>query len=59
MADESLWVEFTIERGQIQYLSNTDTAHFRSEFLDADEPERKRHLVRLWYRNEGRPFYDG
>jgi hypothetical protein len=59
MTDESLWVEFTIERGQIQYLSNTDTAHFRSEFLDADEPERKRHLVRLWYRNEGRPFYDG
>lgn len=59
MAEESLWVEFTIERGQIQYLSNTDTAHFRSTFVDAEEPERKRHLVRLWYRHEGRPFYDG
>jgi hypothetical protein len=59
MRDESLWVEFIIERGQMQYLNNHDTAHFRSEFVDAEEPERKRHLIRLWYRKEGRPFFDG
>ncbi len=59
MTDERMYVEFVIERGQIQYLSNLDTTHFRSEFVDAVEPERKRHLIRLWYRSTGRTFYDG
>lgn len=59
MRDESLWVEFLIERGQMQYLNNHETAHFRSEFSDAEAPERKRHLIRLWYRNAGRTFYNG
>jgi hypothetical protein len=59
LRDESLWVEFLIERGQMQYLNNHETAHFRSEFSDAEAPERKRHLIRLWYRNAGRTFYNG
>jgi hypothetical protein len=59
MADDDLWVEFTIERGQVQYLNNFEFAHFRSQFKDADDASRKRHLIRLWYRGEGRPSYDG
>jgi alpha-ketoglutarate-dependent taurine dioxygenase len=47
------WVEFTIERGQLQYLNNRLFAHSRTPFRDADDPERKRHLIRLWNRNEG------
>jgi alpha-ketoglutarate-dependent taurine dioxygenase len=49
-----LWVEFRIERGQIQYLNNRQFAHSRTDFRDADEPERKRHLIRVWTREEGR-----
>jgi alpha-ketoglutarate-dependent taurine dioxygenase len=49
-----LWVEFTIERGQIQYLNNRQFAHSRTDFTDAPEPHLKRHLLRLWNREEGR-----
>jgi hypothetical protein len=47
-------VEFTIERGQIQYLNNREFAHSRTDFRDAAEPHRKRHLIRVWTREEGR-----
>ena len=50
----ALWVEFTIERGQLQYLNNRLFAHSRTPFRDAEEPNRKRHLIRLWNRDEGR-----
>ena len=48
------WVEFTIEKGQLQYLNNWFFAHSRTPFRDAAGPERKRHLLRLWNRDEGR-----
>jgi alpha-ketoglutarate-dependent taurine dioxygenase len=59
LSDPSLWIEFTIERGQIQYLDNREVAHFRSQFEDHPDPERRRHLVRLWLRDRGRRFYNG
>jgi alpha-ketoglutarate-dependent taurine dioxygenase len=53
-----LWVEFRIERGQIQYLNNREFAHSRTDFRDASEPHLKRHLIRVWSREEGRrTFY--
>ena len=53
-----LWVEFTIDRGQIQYLNNREFAHSRTDFRDAAEPSLKRHLLRVWTREEGRrTFY--
>jgi len=57
MKDTRLWMEFTIGRGQLQYLNNQEFAHYRSEFKD-DETH-KRHLIRLWFREHGRRFYDG
>ncbi len=59
MEDSSIWAEFTIQRGQMQYLNNRECAHFRSEFKDSDDPAKKRHLVRMWYREAGRRFYNG
>ena len=59
MADEDLWLDFTIQRGQLQFINNLEFAHFRSEFEDSTDPERRRHLIRLWYRGQGRPSYDG
>jgi alpha-ketoglutarate-dependent taurine dioxygenase len=57
--NQALWVEFTIQRGQIQYLNNQDCAHFRSTFKDSEDPAYKRHLVRIWYRQSGRRVYNG
>lgn len=49
-----LRVEFTIERGQVQYIDNRHFAHSRTDFNDADDPLLKRHMIRLWTREEGR-----
>jgi alpha-ketoglutarate-dependent taurine dioxygenase len=51
------WVEFIIGQGQVQYLNNRLFAHSRTPFRDAEEPERKRHLIRLWNRDEGRQTF--
>jgi len=54
-----LHVELRFESGQIQYVNNRATGHARTEFVDHPEPERKRHLVRLWLRDGGRRGYRG
>lgn len=54
-----LWYEAPLERGHIQYLNNHEIAHYRSEFEDFEEPEKKRHLYRLWHREYGTHHYDG
>ena len=51
--------EFFFERGQIQIIDNSRLGHRRTGFRDFPEPERKRHLVRLWLRERGRRFYNG
>jgi len=58
-ASTELWYEAALEEGQIQYLNNAEVGHYRSEFSDYDEPERKRHLYRLWHRDDGSVDYDG
>jgi len=58
-AADDLWYESPLERGQIQYLNNHEIGHYRSAFEDYDEPERKRHLYRLWHRESGTTSYDG
>ena len=50
---------FSFERGQIQIVNNKRIGHRRTAFRDWDEPERRRHLVRIWLRDTGRPFYQG
>ena len=54
-----LWVEAPLERGQVQYLNNHETVHYRSNFIDHDDPVKKRHLCRLWHRTKGNQTYDG
>jgi len=51
--------EFFFEAGQIQIVDNKRCGHRRTAFRDFPELERKRHLVRLWLRNQGRRFYNG
>jgi hypothetical protein len=38
-------------------LNNRLFAHSRTPFRDADEPDRKRHLIRLWNRDQGRQSF--
>jgi hypothetical protein len=58
-ATPELYVELDFQPGQIQYVNNRATGHARTEFRDWDEPERKRHLVRMWLRDAGRRGYPG
>jgi len=51
--------DFYFEPGQIQIVDNRRLCHKRSGFEDWPEPARRRHLVRLWLRDSGRPFYNG
>jgi len=43
-----LRAEFTLGAGQIFLMNNRWTLHSRTAFEDYPEPERRRHLVRLW-----------
>lgn len=58
-SDEEIWFEAALERGQIQYLNNHEVGHYRSEFVNHGDPDKKRHLYRLWHRAEGSVCYDG
>ncbi len=51
--------DFVFEPGQIQIVDNRRLGHRRTAYKDWPEKERQRHLVRLWVRNTGRPFYHG
>lgn len=46
--DPSLFLDMEFLPGDIQLLKNSVILHKRTEYEDFAEPERKRHLVRLW-----------
>ncbi len=55
-----LYMPMEFEVGDIQFLHNHVMLHTREEFIDFDEPEKKRHLMRLWLTDpEGRPTPPG
>ena len=43
-----LRVEFTLKPGQVLFINNRWLLHNRTAFVDHPEPDRRRHLVRLW-----------
>jgi hypothetical protein len=45
---ETCAVDMDFQAGDIQFLNNFVTLHTRREFEDWPQPERKRHLLRLW-----------
>lgn len=52
-ADPAFHLEMRLEPGEINFLKNNAVLHARTQFEDFDEPERKRHLVRLWLTAHG------
>jgi alpha-ketoglutarate-dependent taurine dioxygenase len=57
--DDALSADFDLEPGQLQFVDNRVLGHARTEFHDHPEPDRRRHLVRLWLREAGRRAYPG
>lgn len=52
-------IDFQFQPGEIQFVDNRTLGHSRTAFEDWPEPERRRHLVRLWLRDHGRSAYTG
>jgi hypothetical protein len=48
LRSQELRVEFDLKPGQMFFINNRWTLHNRTAFEDHPEPERRRHLVRLW-----------
>jgi Taurine catabolism dioxygenase TauD, TfdA family len=46
--DKDLRLDITFQPGDIQFVHNHTILHDRTSFIDWPEPERKRHLLRLW-----------
>ena len=54
---EELCMQMNLQRGDMQWVSNHSVLHARSNFVDYDEPEKKRDLLRLWLNMpNGRPL---
>lgn len=58
LADE-LCLDIGFEPGDMQFLHNHVALHSRTDYDDYPEPERRRHLLRLWLSTpDGRPLPD-
>jgi hypothetical protein len=47
-ADPALHLDMVLEPGDLQWVSNHHILHSRTAYEDWAEPERRRHLLRLW-----------
>lgn len=47
-ADPKLQLSFSMQPGDIQVGNNYSVLHSRTKYVDFDEPDRRRHLFRLW-----------
>lgn len=59
MESDDLGKTFDFEPGEIQIVNNRRLGHRRTAFVDAQDPAKKRHLVRIWLRDDGRRSYLG
>jgi len=48
-----------MQAGQFQFVNNKVIGHSRTQFEDFEEPDERRHLVRLWMRDKGDRSYPG
>ncbi|MCH8883193.1 MAG: TauD/TfdA family dioxygenase [SAR324 cluster bacterium] len=59
LSRKELRAEYYLERGQIQFLNNSAVGHERTPYADAPDPDKKRHMIRVYFREQGRISYDG
>ncbi len=55
---DELGINIDFQIGDISFVQNHVTLHSRTAFEDWPEPERKRHLLRLWICNGERPIHE-
>jgi hypothetical protein len=55
--EQKFYPDMDFESGDMQFLKNAVILHSRTEYQDWPEPDKKRHLLRLWLANFG--FKDG
>lgn len=48
LASEEICYHMDLQQGDFQFLNNHVVLHARTEYEDYPEPERRRHLLRLW-----------
>jgi hypothetical protein len=46
--DPSVYLDMTFEPGDLQFVINRLIYHSRTDFEDHSEPDRKRHVLRMW-----------
>lgn len=46
--DPELYIEMQLQTGDMQFVYNHSQLHDRTGFIDWPEPEKRRHLLRLW-----------
>ena len=51
--DADMRIDMELGQGDMQFINNYTTLHARTAFEDFAEPERKRHMVRLWLKAFG------
>jgi hypothetical protein len=52
-------LDFLMEPGDLLFVNNCLILHTRTAFEDSEKPELRRHLLRLWLRQDDRPAADG
>ena len=52
-------LDLALEPGELTLVNNCLLLHTRTAFEDADDPALKRHFLRLWLREDGRPMAPG
>lgn len=58
--EPGLPLDMDFQPGDVQWLLNYAALHSRTEYVDWPEPERRRHLLRLWLKRDvGRPLVPG
>lgn len=50
--EEGIALDMAFQEGDMQFLKNSVVLHARSDYEDWDDPEEKRHLLRLWLVDE-------
>ncbi len=57
-ARPEVYLDMALGPGDIQFINNHRTVHGRTDYEDHPEPERRRHLLRLWLRCPDFPKWD-
>ena len=57
--EQGLPIDMDFQAGDVQWLLNYAALHSRTSYVDFPEPERRRHLLRLWLKRDvGRPLVE-